>query len=135
MVDSTTTLDGLAAASAARNAAILLRASGKPGDGSKVGGSKTNTPSVPSNACCNAGSSLTSASATSQPCFAHASPFAASRTTARTSWPAASSKRATTTPTCPMIPVHAYIVFYSQLHQHTMHCADFCDYMRVLLFP
>jgi len=35
-----------------RNVAMVLRCFGKPGEGSNVGGSRTNTPSVPSNACC-----------------------------------------------------------------------------------
>ena len=46
-VDRHTTFGGLAAASAERSEAISARASGKPGDGSKIGGNMANTPSTP----------------------------------------------------------------------------------------
>ncbi len=72
-----------------------------------------NTPAVPAKARASAWASPISATATSQPSAAQGAPRAASRTTARTGRPAASSVRATSPPTLPVIPVTAYIVLSS----------------------
>src|SRR5579863_9990016 len=111
MVDKYTTLPGRAASSADRNAAATDRASRKSGDGSKFAGTSTKTPAAPLNAAVSASASLMSASTSSHPSFAQASPLRVSRTTPRTGWPAARRLRATSPPTLPVIPVTANIVF------------------------
>ena len=105
IVERQTTRDGRASPRALRRAAIVCRTSGNPGEGSKFGGIIANTASAPANARLNASASLMSASAISHPCCAQMAPFPALRTTARIFFPAASSWRATTPPTWPVIPV------------------------------
>jgi len=61
IVDRYTTLPGRAASSAELNVAAVVRASRKSGDGSKLGGTSTNTPSDPLNAAVSAAASLTHA--------------------------------------------------------------------------
>jgi hypothetical protein len=89
-------------------AAIASCVIGKPGSGSKSGGVMRNTPSVPENAFVRPSASGIDAIATSQPFAAQGLPLPSSRTTALTGRPAASSVRATTPPTLPVIPVMAY---------------------------
>ena len=69
-----------------------------------------NAPRVPRNASASADSSAMSATATSHPRAAHSQPFRESRTMARTFCPAFSSVRATCPPTCPVMPVTAYMI-------------------------
>ena len=99
MGERQTTLVGLAAESAVRNPAARRRISGKPGAGSKLEGSNTKTPSAPVKAVLRAGTLPISAKATSQPCADHSAPLAASRTTARTDFPALRRARAAAPPT------------------------------------
>src|SRR5580658_10954031 len=61
IVDRYTTLPGRAASSAELNVAAVVRASRKSGDGSKLGGTSTNTPSDPLKAAVSAATSLMSA--------------------------------------------------------------------------
>ena len=107
MVERQTILGGSAARIAVVSAAMRARISGKPDAGSKFGGISTNTLSRSVKAAVSAAASLISAAMTWQPRDFHAAPFAASRTTARTLRPASKRVRATTPPTCPVIPVTA----------------------------
>ncbi len=107
MVDRHTTRVTRAARKAVEIAAIVRRASVKPGDGSKVGGNSTNTASAPVNAAVSADASSIVARATSQPRSAQAAALAGSRNTARTGRFAASSAVASWPPTWPVIPVIA----------------------------
>src|SRR4029077_8535674 len=109
MVDRYTTLPGRAASIADFHVAAVARASRKSGDGSKFGGTSTNTLSAPLNADVSAPASLISARTRSQPSCAQASPLRRSRTTARTGWLAARRLRATAPPALPVIPVIANI--------------------------
>ena len=84
MVDSATTFAGFARSRAARSGLMKPMASGKPGAGSKTGGSIAKTPVVPANACVSATESDRSATAISQPNCAQGAPLLRSLTTART---------------------------------------------------
>ena len=66
IVDRQTTLRGCAVRNAEPTASMTARVSGNPGDGSKQGGSSTNTPAVFEKAVVSAAVSVMSASATSQ---------------------------------------------------------------------
>jgi hypothetical protein len=107
-VDRNTTFAGCAAAMAALTAAIASCVFGKPGSGSKSGGVMRNSPSTPEKAFVRPSASAIDAIATSQPFSTHGLPLPASRTTALTGRPAASSAHATLPPTLPVIPVMAY---------------------------
>src|SRR5579862_1398392 len=111
IVDKYTTLPGSALSSADFREAAVALASGKPGAGSKVGGTSTKTPSAPLNAEARDAASAISACTTSQPRFAQTCPLPTLRITARTGRPAARRLFATLPPTLPVIPVIAYIVF------------------------
>jgi hypothetical protein len=71
IADRATTLDGVALVSAARSAAIIALASGKPGDGSKIGGSITKAPSAPASASTIASGFSIAATANSAPWAVH----------------------------------------------------------------
>ena len=73
-------------------------------------GSMTNAPRQPASAAASAVRSVKSATAISAPSSDQARPFSASRTTARTGAPLASSSRAVAPPTWPVTPVIAYIL-------------------------
>src|ERR1700739_4397733 len=111
IVDKYTTLPGSALSSADFREAAVARASGKPGAGSKFGGTSTKTPSPPLKAEASDIASAISACTTSQPRSAQTSPLPTLRITARTGRPAARRLFATLPPTLPVIPVIAYIVF------------------------
>src|ERR1700730_2098358 len=81
-----------------------------------------NTAVAPENAFASADASSISATATSHPREAHASPFLASRTTPRTGWPAASKVRASVPPTLPVMPVIVYIVILHFISLLSVHC-------------
>src|SRR5579862_6531274 len=111
IVDKYTTLPGSALSSADFSEAAVARASGKPGSGSKFGGTSTKTPSAPLNAEASDVASAISACTISQPRSAQTFALPMSRVTARTDRPAARRLLATLPPTLPVIPVIEYIVF------------------------
>src|SRR3984893_9446471 len=111
IVDKYTTRPGSALSSADFREVAVARASGKPGAGSKFGGTSTKTPSAPLNAEASDVASAISACTISQPRSAQTSPLPTLRITARTGRPAARRLFATLPPTLPVIPVIAYIVF------------------------
>src|SRR3984957_19817545 len=110
MVESTTVLHRRACAKASRMTAIVALTSVKSGCGSNTGGRRINAPSVPPSPRASWPASAKSATATSHPRALQGAPLAASRTTARTPHPAASSVLATTPPTFPVIAVMANMV-------------------------
>src|SRR5256886_13171928 len=109
MVERQTAMAGRVASSARRTAEMTALASGNPGSGSKCGGGRMKTPVTFVNARVSASASSISAIATSQSRSDQNLPLSASRTTARTRWPADSNARAATPPTLPVIPVIAYM--------------------------
>src|SRR5438552_3645164 len=76
---------------------------------SKFGGTRTKTPSIPWKAAVSEAVSSIVACASSQPRSFHAFPLFASRTTARTCCCATNKFSARALPTCPVIPVIAYV--------------------------
>jgi hypothetical protein len=72
IVDKYTIRPGRAAMSAALKVAAIFRASLKSGDGSKLGGTRTNAPSTPANAAVKEATSLISALTNWQPRSAQA---------------------------------------------------------------
>src|ERR1700722_6057026 len=114
MVERQTTLGGFAASIAVVRAVMMALTSGKPGIGSKFEGISKNTPFTPVKAAVSAVASFISARASSHPRSFQAPPLAASRTTARTDRLASSRAHATPPPTCPVIPVTAYMLGLQQ---------------------